>query len=201
MKTVVISPCNPKQMINYTNWLEKCGISYRILADGDKVKQNEVLLLTGGPDVGSVPKRDARELLLVKECYGRIPIVGICRGLQVTNVALGGTLHEDLKDPFMEHKAISTLVEGHTDPVKVSSFHKVEIGGFKHQVNSRHHQAIKDIAPGLTPLAVSEDGLIEAALGEKCLLVQWHPERKEIRGTWGEAFVQQSLKVFLNEEE
>ncbi len=138
--------------------------------------------------------RDRSELALFHQAYQKkIPILGICRGLQFINVALGGSLYQDI-DRQLEnvnaHVSETTLEHG---------FHSILLheGGFLHKlfetdrllVNSYHHQAIKELAKGLKVAATSSDGLIEAI--ESCdehplIATQFHPERmiharKEIR--------------------
>jgi putative glutamine amidotransferase len=89
----------------------------------------------------------------------KIPIFGICRGLQIINVALGGSLIQDIPKDILDHN--------------ISFKNKTK----EIEVNSYHHQAIDRLADGLTICAVSSDGIIEAIEGENILAVQWHPER------------------------
>lgn len=165
------------------------------------------LLLSGGSDVdpsryGEAPVngsvhvdtgRDALDFeLLSRAVRLEAPVFGICRGLQVVNVAFGGTLWQDLPSQRargVEHSFPSR--EGHdrahpAHVVRVSPDLPAELplgavlaaadGVF---VNSRHHQAVKDLAPGLVALAASPDGLVEAFAregGPHLAAVQWHPE-------------------------
>ncbi|HYT70026.1 MAG TPA: gamma-glutamyl-gamma-aminobutyrate hydrolase family protein [Gemmatimonadales bacterium] len=154
------------------------------------------LVLTGGEDVepgryGAHPHpkleeidaaRDAVELALIAGARARrLPILAICRGIQILNVALGGTLYQDLA---------SERPGGidHADPRSRHAL-RVESGTLLHRaidardatVNSRHHQAIRDLAPTLRAAAWAPDGVIEGAEpkdgGEPwTLAVQWHPE-------------------------
>jgi putative glutamine amidotransferase len=109
----------------------------------------------------------------------KIPIFGICRGLQIINVALGGSLIQDIPKDILDHNISfknKTKDRGHfVSIVKESKLHSL----FKEEieVNSYHHQAIDRLADGLTICAVSSDGIIEAIEGENILAVQWHPER------------------------
>ena len=123
-----------------------------------------------------------------KELFERIsrtdkPILGICRGLQLLNVLLGGTLYQDLPT---EHPS---RVEHHMAKPYSAAAHQVEIvqdsplhallGRTSLGVNSYHHQAVQDLSPQLRAMARSEDGLVEAAWmpGRKFLWAfQWHPE-------------------------
>lgn len=156
------------------------------------------ILMTGGHDVDpeiyhaerkkmcgvSCKERDAMERILFERAMEQDkPILGICRGIQLINALLGGSLYQDLPT---EHPS---SVEHHmTRPYDVP-IHSVEvlkgtmladlIGAGTYQVNSYHHQAIKDLAKGVTAMAVSEDGLVEAISmpGKKFIVgVQWHPE-------------------------
>lgn len=159
------------------------------------------LLLSGGSDLDpsyygeepvpelnpTVPKRDAFEMALVEHALERgIPVFGICRGLQVLNVALGGTLYQDL--PSQLHP---DLIAHRQQVPKWQWTHEVEVDGNSKvagimetddtRVNSYHHQAIKDLSGDLVAVAHSSDGVIEAAespnLSERWLVgVQWHAE-------------------------
>ena len=156
------------------------------------------LLFTGGQDVspalyGETPKatcgeicpaRDRVEQVLLHLALERdLPVLGICRGIQFLNATLGGTLYQDLPT---EHPS---QTQHHMTPPYDRAVHTVtlqpgtplaELLGEEHiGVNSYHHQAVKTLAPCLTEMAWSEDGLIEAVcLPEKRFVwaVQWHPE-------------------------
>ena len=158
------------------------------------------LVLTGGEDVdprrygaaahprlgASDPLRDAAELALIRAARDSgTPILAICRGIQILNVALGGTLYQDLPSerpgPIHHHDAAGR----HGIRVADSSLLHQTLGVAGADVNSRHHQAIRDLAPGLTATAWADDGIIEAVefsgdgRGEEApwmLAVQWHPE-------------------------
>lgn len=114
-----------------------------------------------------------------------LPVLGICRGIQLINVLCGGTLYQDLPT---EHNS-TVKVDHHMSPPYDVPCHEVtiledtplfkELDSLTLSVNSYHHQAVKDLAPSLLPMAVSEDGLIEALYmpGKKFIqAVQWHPE-------------------------
>ena len=111
------------------------------------------------------------------------PVFGICRGIQLLNICLGGTLYQDLPT---EH---GSAVDHHMTPPYDRAVHEVTIladtplaallGKMRLGVNSYHHQAVKALAPVLRPMALADDGLIEAAYlpGKRfCMAVQWHPE-------------------------
>ena len=130
--------------------------------------------------------RDRGEVLLVKRALGRsLPVFGICRGLQVINVALGGTLYEDLDDQFpnaLKHDYIDEQARdylAHSIQVEPDSRLSRILGISSLKVNSLHHQGIRRLATSLCASAFAPDGLIEAAelleypFG---IAVQWHPE-------------------------
>ncbi len=154
------------------------------------------LVLSGGEDVepgryGAAPHpklgetdaaRDAVELALIAGAERRrLPLLAICRGIQILNVALGGTLYQDLASEragpidHADRRARHALrIEGHT------RLHRT-VGALAASVNTRHHQAIRDLAPGLRATAWAEDGVIEGVErrdsdGPWTLGVQWHPE-------------------------
>lgn len=155
-------------------------------------------LFTGGQDVSpglygeeplpgksvTCPERDRMEKkLLERAVLWDKPVLGICRGIQFINAALGGTLYQDLGLQY------SSPVEHHMAPPYDRVAHQVDIlrGTPLYKllrvkrlgVNSYHHQAVKDVAQSLKVMAVSEDGLVEAVYmpGHRFLWgVQWHPE-------------------------
>ncbi len=157
------------------------------------------LVLTGGEDMdpawyGMEPhpkanppsrERDLFELALLATARQReIPMLGICRGIQVLNVALGGTLWQDLPSELVgavDHSPEAARSDRtHVVRLQAGSLIASALGGTEVRVNSFHHQAIRDLAPKLVATGWTEDGLIEAvegAPGEPWLLaVQWHPE-------------------------
>lgn len=165
------------------------------------------ILFTGGPDVHpflfgedtllhcgeSSPERDQLELnLLPLAMAARKPILGICRGAQLINIALGGDIYQDLESQFsaaispISHKQpFAPELPCHYVSVSENSLLARITGAndssicFKLEVNSLHHQAIRRLASGLTACAHSADGLVEAIeMPEYPFLVavQWHPE-------------------------
>jgi len=158
------------------------------------------VLLHGGGDVdpaffqgpahaevyGIDPDRDRVELELVRQAAGsKKPFFGICRGIQVINVALGGTLYTHIHDQHpdaLRHDWYPNIPRDHlAHPVKVqesSSLYRI-LGKTTVETNSLHHQAIHQSAPRLTAVAWAPDGIIEAVeLSDHPfgLGVQWHPE-------------------------
>lgn len=163
------------------------------------------LLLTGGGDVDPAlygttmpeavkptlkianPIRDKMEMFLTRRVLkdGRQPLLGICRGCQVLNVAGGGTLILDIPTTFgakLDHRQ-SARMSGPVHEILVQPKSRLAslIGGGKLAVNSSHHQAVRDVAPKFNLVAHSTgDGVVEAIeLDDKQFVVgvQWHPER------------------------
>jgi putative glutamine amidotransferase len=154
------------------------------------------LVLTGGEDVAPArygaaphskleatdPDRDAAEVALIAAAATRgVPILAICRGIQILNVALGGTLYQDLDSERPGLIAHAGDASRHAVRVEAGSLLERTLGACAATVNSRHHQAIRDLAPGLRAVAWAEDGVIEGAEPSSpsapwTLAVQWHPE-------------------------
>lgn len=177
---IAVAPPHKNEIDNYTSWLTKRGFKYKILQKGDTLEGCQALVLCGGADVGTKPERDALETAWFKEAYGKMPVLGICRGLQIANVILGGTLHQDLNEEKTKHTSNKKDIAGNK-PLSESSYHEVEDSEGTFLVNSRHHQGIEILAEGLEAVAwCKEDRLVEAATGENSLFVQWHPEREEV---------------------
>ena len=159
------------------------------------------LVLSGGYDIdpesfGEHPHpklgvvdftRDAFELALCRGVREQgIPTFPICRGMQVINVAYGGTLIQDIPSQVDDHiahaqRTIRRSSLGHSiEIVEGSHLHEVA-GTLKTRVNSYHHQGVKDVADGLVVTARAPDGVIEALEDPShpwCVAVQWHPERR-----------------------
>jgi putative glutamine amidotransferase len=157
------------------------------------------LLLTGGEDVDPAwyqmersplchppsRERDLFELALFAAARQReLPILGICRGIQLINVALGGTLYQDLASERpgpVDHNPASPR-DARSHPVRLAPGSRAAeaLGGDAIRVNSFHHQAVRDLAPALLATGWTEDGVVEAvetAGGASWLVaVQWHPE-------------------------
>jgi putative glutamine amidotransferase len=163
------------------------------------VNMMDGLLLTGGNDVNpllygeepseklndTLPERDHFEISLIKATLEqKKPILGICRGLQILNVVLGGTLYQDISSEapghLIQHRQSSREHIG-THTVEIQRNSKLhEIFGTDSLItNSFHHQAIKKLAPCLDPTIKSKDGIIEGvemAGPDFLVAVQWHPE-------------------------
>lgn len=136
------------------------------------------------------PERDRQELLLARLAYDRqIPMLGICKGIQTINLALGGTVYQDIHTQ-ME----GTRIKHSQDQDRRYPSHSVQLmpgsimqrifGSTTITVNSFHHQACKEAAPCLNATAISPDGVIEAIESNEfksVLGVQWHPETYILR--------------------
>lgn len=158
------------------------------------------LLLAGGPDVdakyfsepnmpcnGTIsPFRDAMEIYLARKAISEgMPVLGICRGIQVMNIAMGGNIYQDIYTQVRDKALIKhsqeapTWYPAHEVTLEEGSKIRQAYGVEKLEVNSFHHQALKDAAEGFEITAGAPDGTIEAveynghpfAVG-----VQWHPE-------------------------
>lgn len=189
----------------YMKVMEKCGalpIMFPLSKDPEVIKQCfemcDGILMTGGHDVN--PKvygaeaiaecgipcdvRDEMERILFDMAMENDkPVLGICRGIQLMNALLGGSLYQDLPTEY------ELDVEHHMQPPYNRVAHKVEIlegtplaniiGSGMYGVNSYHHQAVREVAPKAEVMAFSEDGLVEAinVPDKKFIMgVQWHPE-------------------------
>jgi gamma-glutamyl-gamma-aminobutyrate hydrolase PuuD len=158
-----------------------------ILAGGPDIEPDrygaEALETTGAPRV----ERDAAELGLISTALAAgLPVLGICRGLQLLNVARGGTLHQHLPDVLgsSEHAPAPAVYGHHPITVTPGSLLAESLGRVEAEVPSYHHQGIAALGAGLTVSAVAPDGTIEAIEDQSmafCLAVQWHPEVSDDR--------------------
>jgi len=180
----------------------------------DYCKMVDGILIMGGEDVypelygeeidprskPQMPRRDNFEAALIKTAHQLgIPILGVCRGLQIMNVAFGGSLYQDIEDydtqgaERVNHSQIGELDFSTSHPVEVvwdTLLHKL-LGKSEIITNTCHHQAAKEIGAGLRVSACSSDGIVEAIESSEAkkftLAVQWHPE------VWPHDPVSQSL--------
>ncbi len=163
------------------------------------------ILLTGGADInplylGEEPvnalhginyRRDRQELLLTRLAADRqLPMLGICRGIQVMTAALGGKLYQDIytqtgTQPIKHDQQLDRAVPSHTVRVERDTLLYSIFGTGELAVNSFHHQAVKEAAPGFRVCATATDGIVEAVESteyKSMLGVQWHPECMILRG-------------------
>lgn len=152
------------------------------------------LMLIGGGDISPImygeenrnskntnEELDRFHMALVTSARKKgIPILGICRGLQVLNIAYGGTLYQDIekeKEHSINHRRIESPYEATHEVELVEGTKLYSILKKKHiGVNSLHHQGVNTLGFGLKAAAYAPDGLIEAFEGENVFAVQWHPE-------------------------
>jgi putative glutamine amidotransferase len=212
---------------DYVEALKKAGAEVRTVSAGDASSVDlhgvDGVLLTGGHDIDpsryaeerhpatldAEPGRDDLEIALARQAIdARLPLFAICRGLQVLNVAAGGSLVQDIPSEIghlVEHDVREPKnAEAHPVRVKPGSALAEALADEINEhgetiVNSRHHQAIGKVAPGLEVTAVAPDGLPEAVEragqdgdGPFCVGVQWHPENFHESGRFRglfEAFV------------
>lgn len=163
------------------------------------------LLLTGGVDIhphyfGEEPHpklgkviqaRDYNEMILIQAALKKkLPVFAICRGIQILNVALGGSLYQDIEaqyctEPLLHKQNAARYETAHFIKIDKQSKLFEIVQSEKIAVNSLHHQAVKDVASSLKITAVSSDGIVEAAEMKDypfCIAVQWHPEEMATAG-------------------
>lgn len=187
----------------YVEALEACGASALLMGSGDArlmAERVDGLVLAGGGDMdpvgyGGRPHpanymvdggRDRFELTLAGACIEEgIPLLAICRGLQILNVALGGDLVAHLPDRYGEsviHRLPPREPVAHEVEVRAGTLLAGVVGVGALEVMSWHHQGVGRVAPALEVTALAADGVIEALekKGAPCggwmLAVQWHPE-------------------------
>jgi putative glutamine amidotransferase len=199
MKPVVgITRCS--RVDDYVESVKRAGGEPLVLDPADDPSRTldriDALVLSGGLDVdpalyGEAPHpatevdaaRDRFEIPLSLEAVARdMPVFAICRGVQVLNVAAGGTLVQDIPTAIatgLPH-AVNVPKDHIAHPVSVTPGTRLAAAlGTSAAVNSRHHQAVGRVAPSFVVAAVSEDGVVEAIerpASTFCVGVQWHPE-------------------------
>ena len=205
----MIAIANCRKLEDYRQAVLHVGAEVRVIdatmAVDEALNGVDGLLLTGGDDVSpdrygetrhaavvdSEPGRDEFEMALIREARRKdLPLFAICRGVQVLNVACGGTLVQDIPSQMPGASPHSFTVPPH-QPFSLAHEIWVEKDSLLGRlirdrltedacdVNSRHHQAVKSVAPGFRASATAPDGIIEAIEDPNarfCLGVQWHPE-------------------------
>lgn len=206
-----ITPCS--RIDDYVESVKRAGGEPVVLSHDDDplgvLETIDGVLLTGGLDVDprfygeapqptteTAPERDRFEIPLTRGAIARdVPLLAICRGVQVLNVAAGGSLVQDIPS------AIPSTLNHSIDTPKNHPAHNVRVtggtvlsellGAEQRTVNSRHHQAVGEVAADFVVSAVSADGVVEAI--EKpdanfCVGVQWHPENFWSTGEFSSLF-------------
>jgi putative glutamine amidotransferase len=195
---------------NYVDAVQRAGGQALLLpadpawvADPDELLDLlDGLMLAGGADIdpatygqrahqatiGSVPERDAFELSLTRRALERdLPFLGICRGMQLMNVAAGGTLHQHLPELYghEDHRRVSGTFDGADHDVRLEpgTLAARAAGESHHATKSHHHQGVDAIGEGLVVSGWSELDELPEALERPdrrfALGVQWHPEADE----------------------
>tara|TARA_B110000259_G_scaffold38212_1_gene43560 strand:- start:2118 stop:2720 length:603 start_codon:yes stop_codon:yes gene_type:complete len=183
MKVYVAPPKGEIEKKTYISWLESAGYEPTIL-DLRYKKIDAPLILCGGADIGKNPERDQSELNWIKLALEhQMPIVGICRGMQILNSYFGGEV-SDLKNIIVEYHQSDEFSDDHDHSERESQFHFVkDLDDVLFEVNSRHHQWCSTVADNFKVTHISFDGgyIPEAFEDEelKIIAVQWHPEREE----------------------
>ncbi len=209
-----------RSLDDYLKSIKRAGGDPRVLDPAtdratEVVESVHGLLLTGGADVDPArygeerqstvavidPQRDQFEIELIGLAVAKgVPVFGICRGLQILNVALGGDLHQDLSSQTsttLEHSKPSPLnavaheVWVSRGSVLASLMREKLAGADSCGVNSRHHQAVRRVADGFEVTATAPDGVIEGIEHRGlpfCVAVQWHPENFWRTGEFRELF-------------
>jgi putative glutamine amidotransferase len=155
------------------------GLDGLVIGGGDDIGAE----IYGGqvlPDVRIDPERDKLELtLLDKALPAGLPVLGICRGSQMINVALGGSLHTDIYEVYMQAPRMRTVLPRKTVHIEPDSrLHRIT-GCNPCRVNALHHQSVDRLGRGLRVVARDEAGIVQAieGTGPNFLVgVQWHPE-------------------------
>jgi putative glutamine amidotransferase len=209
MAVIAIAPC--QKLHDYEESVRRAGGEPRVLESSadrpeEAIRTAGGLLLAGGGDVrpqiygaqahpsyhAAEAGRDEYEIELIKRALDAdLPVFAICRGIQVLNVAYGGTLVQDIPSEIagaLEHKLDVPPNEPFTlahevwlekDSLLARLAGDTGSDDESRQVNSRHHQAVKTLGAGLVAVATAPDGVIEAVEDPTrrfCLGVQWHPE-------------------------
>jgi putative glutamine amidotransferase len=183
----------PRRLELYRQAVENAGVAAVFIGPEanmmDAVKSFSGFLLPGGRDIDPLlyneekvfdldledGKRVSFDLALFRSALKQgSPVLGICYGMQLINVAMGGTLYQDIgrqTELAIDHVNVSHSVQVSDNPFMAAG---------QYEVNSSHHQAVKEAGKGLKVLALSPDGVIEAFYSPDypfLMGVQWHPER------------------------
>lgn len=186
-----------EQMINCVD-----GI---LLSGGSDVDPLRFGQKTSGKTGGIIPERDEQEFYMLRYLLEKTqkPVLGVCRGVQVMNAALGGTLIQHIPDAGFTGHTLAMYprqVPSHRVRVEPGTLLHRLVGKEMLPVNSFHHMAVDECAPALKVTAHSEDGVIEAVElsenpdGRFFLGVQWHPEMM----AWADSVQQKIVNAFVD---
>ena len=193
MVAVAITLSEDKYFEKYASWLREVDIEPVRITDSANLSNFDILVLSGGGDLGvksgayNQPKRTDLPLQFVNPVRdslensllniatkNEMPVLGICRGLQMINVYCEGTLWPDIGegDFNSEYHRENSGDDGDTQ-------HEVDLADSNFDVSSHHHQAIRKLGNNLSAIGTSNDGIIEAVKHTELpwFAVQWHPER------------------------
>lgn len=214
---------NYRRWISTNNDIEVVKLSFHLQNEAD-VSACDGILFSGGEDLHPslygkpefvqeyglkeiIPARDQFEYAVIKKALeAKKPVLGICRGLQLINVYLGGTLVPDIPSwhQSLDHGKISGQDQTHMIRVEVNSMLQDLTGRETGTVNSAHHQSVDNPAEDLKITASSEPNIVEAlewknpAKKSWLLLVQWHPERmQDLNSPFSENVKQAFLKAVI----
>lgn len=173
---------------DYVTFFEKLGIELRPVSNFQNINIDnaELLILTGGGSINKEqPERDAVEKRLFEQAVKkRIPIVGICRGMQYINILLGGTVSENAELKFERPNKFDHNIKTENETIKVNNFHDDVI-------------FTDDLAKGLNILAKDiENDTVEAFYAKGIIGVQWHPERS-FEDKKSEEYSTNLIKMFI----
>lgn len=151
----------------------------------------DFLVLPGGSDIGDRPNRDDSEKKSLENYVSqKKPVIGICRGMQLVLSEDGGKLIKHI--PAECEQLIHTTINGYW--TGQSTWHITNLG---FSTNSRHHQGFWHLPEDWCLVDATSDGIVEAASKNNLFLVQWHPEKQEMRKTAALEWYVENLKKFL----
>ena len=197
MKSTALTLGNERYYPRYAKFITEAEGNPERIESPEDLDKYDVLVLSGGGDMGIKSgaygdqtedlliggikeERDELERQLLERAYEhKMPVLGICRGMQVMNVFLGGTLWPDINQGGFDG-GLHRDGEGGEPPIgDIPHWTKMEEKEF--EVTSHHHQGVRELGKGLQIMSESSDGMIEAVKHESLpwFAVQWHPERTE----------------------
>lgn len=213
---------------NYVRWLKEGGPEVEVVRleaglGRDAMDSCDALVLSGGIDIapefyegaidyvhapleGWQRERDLYEMAVLETALERgLPVLGVCRGLQLINVVLRGDLVQDLGPGDVVHEGSAGVDKQHGVKAEPGTLLRDVVGMDRGLVNSAHHQAVRRLGDGLRVNCRAEEGTIEGiewaeAAGKAFLLaVQWHPERMFMNGVGDASFYAAIRDRFLRE--